>query len=196
MGSVLYQSGAKLQPLAATAFGHIMRITVLLFLLTLSFCSFEQTSNPFAHLKFDKVVIYDYEQNGEDPSLVNKGEILKGVKIKKLIQLDKVTIDKLNVKLGNKTSYGNYHADCFEPHLGIVYYFQNKIVADVLVCLDCNRLSSGIDIPATKQGRQGKGKNIYYTLDGLSKSFRQFLNDLLKKYDFSHQIKGASLFDK
>ena len=185
-----------MQSLYATVFGHIMRIITLLFLVTLSLCSFGQTSNPFINLKFDKVVIYDYEQNGENPALVDKGQILKDVKIKKQIQLGKATIDKLNTKLGDKKSYGNNHADCFEPHLGIVFYFQNKTVADVLVCLDCNRLSSSIDIPAIKQGRQGKGKETYYALDGLSKSFRHFLNDMLKKYNFSHQIKAGSMFDK
>jgi hypothetical protein len=128
--------------------------------------------------------------------LVDNGQISKSVKIKKQILLDKATADKLTVKFDDKKSYGNNHADCFKPHLGVVYYKQNKIVADVLVCLDCNQLSSSIDISALKQGRQGSGKDVYYTLDGLSKSFRQFLNSLLKKYNFYHQIKAGSMFDK
>jgi hypothetical protein len=173
-----------------------MQNITLLFLLTLSLSSNGQTKNPFSSLKFDKVIVYDYEPNGEDPSLVNKGQISTSVKIKKQVQLDKATIDKLNAKLGDKKSYGNNHADCFEPHLGIVYYLQNKIVGHVIICLDCNLLHSSIDIPALKQGKQGQGNNTYYTLDGLSKSFRQFLNNLLKKYNFSHQIKVGSMFDK
>lgn len=173
-----------------------MRTITLLFLLTLSFCSNGQTKNPFLSLKFDKVIIYDYEPNGENPSLVDKGQILKEVKIKKQIQLDKATIERLSAKLCDKKSYGNNHADCFEPHLGIVYYLQNKIVGHVIICLDCNLLSSSIDIPALKQGEQRHGKDVYYNLDGLSKSFRQFLNDLLKKHNFSHQIRGSSMFDR
>ena len=163
-----------------------MRNIALLFFLTLSLCSNGQTKNPFLSLKFDKVIIYDYEPNGEDPLLINdKGQISKGVKIKTQVQLDNATINNLNKKLGDKNSYGNNHADCFEPHLGIVYYWHDKIVGHVIICLDCNVLNSSIDIPAQKQGKQGQGKNVYYTLDGLSKSFRQFLNELLKKYNFS-----------
>lgn len=173
-----------------------MRNITLLFLLTLSVCSKGQTKNSFLTPKFDKVVIFDYEPYGENPSLVEKGRILKDVKIKKQIQLNKATIKKLNAKLGDKKSYGYVHADCFEPHLAIVYYLRNIIVLDVLVCLECNRLSSSVDIPATKQGKQGEGKNVYYVLDGLSNSFRQFLNNLLKKYNFSHQIKAGSIIYK
>jgi hypothetical protein len=180
----------------ATAFGHVMRIITLLLLLILSFCSNGQTKNPFLYLKFDKVIIYDYEPYGENPSLVDNGQILKAVKIKKQIQLDKAAIDRLNAKLGDRKSYGSNHAACFEPHLGIVYYLQYKIVANVIICLDCNLLSSSIDIPALKQGKHALGKDTYYTLDGLSKPFRQFLNDLLKKYNFSHQIQASSMFDK
>ncbi len=71
-----------------------------------------------------------------------------------------------------------------------------KIVAHISVCLDCNVLRSGIDIPAQKQGKVGEGNSAYYTADGLTKSFRQFLNDLLKRYNFSHQIKAGSSFDR
>jgi hypothetical protein len=172
-----------------------MRIIASVILSIFSICSFGQTTNPFLHLRFDKIIIYDYEPNEDNPSLVEKGQILKS-KIKKQIQLDKPIIDRLNTKLGDKKSYGNIRADCFEPHLGIVYYLENKIVADVLVCLECNRFSSSVDIPAANQGRQGKGKDVYYILDGLSKSFRQFINELLIKYNFSHQIKPGSMFDK
>ncbi len=152
--------------------------------------------NSLISLKFDKIIIYDYE-HGEDPSIIDsKGLLSKLVKIKKQIELDKATSNKLNLKLSKKESYGNSHADCFEPHLGIVYYLKNAIVGDVLICFDCNRLNSSTDIPAQKQGKHGKSENVYYTLDGLSKSFRHFINELLKKYSFSHQIKLGSMFDK
>jgi hypothetical protein len=173
-----------------------MRKMTLLLLLTFSFCSYGQTKNPFLSLKFDKVIIYDYQPHGENPSLVDNGQIIKAVTIKRQVELDRPTIEKLNAKLGDKKSYGSSHADCFEPHLGIVYYLQNKIVGNVIICLDCNLLSSSIDIPALKQGKQGQGKDTYYILDGLSKSFRQFLNDLLKKYNLSNQIKPGSMFDE
>ena len=72
----------------------------------------------------------------------------------------------------------------------------NKIVGNVLICMDCNVLRSSIDIPAQKQNKQGQGDKAYYLGDGMSKSFRLFINDLLIKNNFSQQIKSGSGFDK
>lgn len=163
-----------------------MRIISFILLLTLSLSSTGQTKNPFSNLKFDKVVFYDFEDVREKGSLIvdNNGKYLQT--IIKQVQLDTTTIKKLNIKPGDKKSYGNGTAACFDPHCGFVYFLKGKPVAQVTICLACNRLYSNIDIPAQKQGKQGK--DVYYILDGLSKSFRQFINGLLKKNKFAHQI--------
>jgi hypothetical protein len=174
-----------------------MRIISLVILVTISISANGQMSNPFLSFKFDRVVLYDYEPNGEDPSLVdNKGQILTHVKIKKQVQLDTSTIKKLNTKMGDKKSYGQVTAMCFEPHLGIVYYHNGSIVRSVLVCMNCNALRADIDIPAQHQNKQGEGNKTYYLGDGMSKSFRQYINELLIMYNFSHQVKKGSMFDK
>lgn len=183
--------------MSTTAIGHTIRIISLLLLTTLALSSNRQTKNPFLSFKFDKVVLYDYQPVGEDPALVdNKGQLLKNVKIKKQVQVDTVTINKLNKKLGDKKSYGQVIAMCFDPHLGIVYYLKGKVIRFVLVCMDCNALRADIDIPAQHQNKQGQGDKAFYLGDGMSKSFRQFLNGLLIKYNFSHQTKAGSMFDK
>lgn len=183
--------------LAATAFGHTMRFISLLLLVTLTLPSSGQTKNPFLSIKFDKVVLYDYQPAGEDRSLVDKkGKLVRTAKIKKQVQLDTATIKQLNKRLGDQKSYGQVTAFCFDPHLGIVYYLNGKIVRHVLVCMDCNAVRADIEIPAQKQNKQGQGDKAYYLGDGMSKSFRQFLNKLLKKYKFSHQIKVGSEFDR
>ena len=186
----------RLVIIRTTTFEHIMKNIALLFLLTLSLCSSGQTTNPFATLKFDKVVMYDFDGGkGSDLAIIDgKGQLAKSVS--KQIQLDKSTIIKLDTKLGDKKSYGGGTAACYNPHLGFVYYLNDKVVAHISICLGCNRLHSSINIPAQKQGKVGQGKDAYYMLNGLSKSFRQFLNDLLKKYNFSHQIKEGSAFDQ
>lgn len=173
-----------------------MRILSFVLLLILSLSSNGQTTNPFLNLKFDKVAIYDFEDVGEKGSLIvdNNGKFLQ--KVLKQVQLDSTTIKKLNFKLGDKKSYGNGTTACFDPHCGFVYFLKGKPVGQITICLGCNRLYSSIDIPAQKQGKQGQGKDAYYFLDGLSKSFRQFLNGLLKKNKFSHQIESSSHFDK
>src|SRR3954451_11109836 len=100
-----------------------MRIIALLILLTAFLCSNGQITNPFLSLKFDNVIMYDYEPHSKNPSLLDdKGQVLKTVEISKQVQLDQSTIEKLNKRIGGKQSYGQSTAMCFEPHLGIVYY--------------------------------------------------------------------------
>jgi hypothetical protein len=164
-----------------------MRFSGFLFFLILSF-PLKAQQNPFLALKFDKVIMYDFTGGkGSDLYIVDeKDELAKS--ISKQIQLDKATIAKLNEKLGNKKSYGAATAFCFDPHLGFVYYLKGKIVGHITICLDCNRLRSSISIAAQQQGKIGKGKDAYYISDGLSIPFRNFLNSLLVKNNFSHQI--------
>jgi len=141
--------------------------------------------------------MYDYQPNGEDPSLIDKyGNIIASVIIKKKVDVETEIINQLNQKLGDRKSYGQVTAMCFDPHLGVVYYLNGKVVRHVLVCLDCNALRADVDIPAQHQDKQGQGDKTYYQGEGMSKSFRKFLNGLLKKYNFSHQIKQGSDFDK
>ena len=141
--------------------------------------------------------MYDYQSAGEDHELIdNRGQFITSVKIKKQVQLDSATIKQLNKRLGDKKSYGQVTAMCFEPHLGIVYYLNGKIIRHVLVCIECNGLSADIDISAQHQDKQGQGDKAYYLGNGMSKFFRRYLNGLLIRYNFSHQIKAGSMFDK
>lgn len=171
-----------------------MRTIFFLLLLTLSLSSNGQTKNPLLNLKFDKVVFYDFQDIGEKGSLIvdNNGKYLQT--IIKQVQLDTGTIKQLNFKLGDKKSYGSGTASCFAPHCGFVYFLKGRPVEQITICLGCNKLYSSIDIPAQKQGKQGQGQDAYYIFDGLSKSFRQFLNGLLVKHKFTHQIEPGSHF--
>ena len=174
-----------------------MRIQILIFFfLTICLNIHAQQKNPFLTLQFDKVIVCDYESDGEHSyPLVDKNGNLTNI-IKKNVILDKQTINALNFKLGNKKSYGQVHADCFEPHFGILYYKMNKVVAQIEICLSCNVLSSSIQIPSQKQDKQGKGDKAYYLGNGMSKSFRKFINNIVKKNNFSHPIQPGSHFDK
>jgi hypothetical protein len=84
-------------------------------------------------------------------------------------------------------------AGCFDPHLGIVYYDKTKIVAYMSVCFGCNRLRSSIALAGEKHKA---GKDAYYMLDGMSKTFRHFLNTLLIKHKFPEQIPPGDSYDK
>jgi hypothetical protein len=171
-------------------------IALALVLSFLFFTSFAQGAKTFSSLKYDKVIIYDYSGSKDYYLHIidEQGRLAKTVT--KQATLTTTEINKLSKSLDSKSSYGGGSAACFDPHLGIVYYSKTKIVAYVSVCLDCNALDSSIDIAAQKQGKVGKGKDAYYILGGMSKTFRQFLNTLLIKYKFSHQIVPGEPFDK
>ena len=155
-----------------------------------------QENNPYKILQFDKVIFYDFKGEGNKSLIIidTKGNYQQ--KIIGQVILDKQTLISFNNKLGERKSYGAVTASCFDPHCGLVYFLKDKIVAQITICVECNRLYSTIDIPAKMQGKVGKGSDAYYLGDGLSKSFRKYLNQLLKKYNFSNQIKPGSFFDE
>ncbi|MET0299013.1 MAG: hypothetical protein ABW036_04600 [Flavitalea sp.] len=171
----------------------------ILFLIVTTICANvtkAQNANPFFKLRYDKVVFYDFESIGVKGAQIfdSKGHVLQ--KIIKQVDLKSQTVSTLNTRLGDRKSFGAGTAFCFDPHCGFVYFYKGKIVAQILVCLECNRLSSNIDIPAQKQGKQGSGIDAHYLAEGLSKSFRKYLNQLLITHEFSHQIETGSDFDK
>lgn len=167
----------------------------VLLLLSVSITSFGQSKNPYSKIKYDKVVFYDFIIESKGLLIMDEnGKYLQSI-IKK-VELDKSTISKLNYKLGDKKSFGAGTAACFDPHCGFVYFYKNIPVAQITICLGCNALSSTIELPAQEQGKQGKGKDAYFISDGMSKSFRKFINGLLIKHKFSNQIKPGSMFDK
>ncbi|MFL5740457.1 MAG: hypothetical protein ACJ75B_09600 [Flavisolibacter sp.] len=166
-----------------------MKILSLIFLLLFGLAVYGQANNPFLTLKFDKVIMYDFEpSDGKGGSIVeDNGQLTKN--IKKQILLDKQTWTNLDEKLGSKSSFGGAPAACYDPHLGFVYYYKSKIVGYINICMACNRLHSSIDIPAQKQGKvKLSDGSVEYLGIGMSKSFRQFLTSFLKRNNFSHQI--------
>ena len=164
-----------------------MKILIIILTLFSGVPLFAQQGNEFKNLKFDKVVMYDFEPIDKGGSIVEANGLLTNT-IKKQVQLDNLIVNKLNSKLGNKKSFGGAAAACFEPHLGFVYYLNNKIVGHITICLECNRLVSSIPIKVQKATKVGKGKDAYFLQNnGMSKPFRIFLNDLLKQNNFSDQ---------
>lgn len=155
-----------------------------------------QKTEALRQLKYDKVVFYDYANNGEkNESIVDQDGKYK-VHVLKSVVVDPATVRVLTEKLVSRNSYGKGTAFCFDPHCGFVFYLKDRPVCQIEICLACNRLNSSIDIEAQKQGKQGSGDDVYYLMDGLSKDFRKYINGLLKKYSFSHQITEGSDFDK
>jgi hypothetical protein len=141
----------------------------------------EEDLNPLLGLKFDHVCMYDYKPTSNINNRLiadNEGMLVPAENIKKIIQLDSLTIYKLTHLLGSSKSYGDDIMRCFIPHLAFVYFLDKKIVFHVSICLTCNNLQPSIDIPAHSTGR-----------GGMTKSLRDFLNDLLDKHEFSNNVR-------
>lgn len=144
-------------------------------------------SNPFDTLKFDKVIMFDFNEKGREIFIIDKnGRLDKSVT--KQIVLDEKTAEELNKRLGSSTSYVEGAGLCFFPHLGFVYYRRHEIVASITVCLMCHRLESSITIPAQIVGvLEDKGETLYAT-GGISDSMMDYLNNLVKVNKFSHPV--------
>ena len=157
----------------------------------------QKANNPFLKLKVDSIVFYDFGGNPEDEvvSIIQKDDKLSYSVIKS-VKLDKITGDYFTKLIGKKESYGGSTAQCFEPHLGVVYYYNKKPIAYINICLSCNKLSSSLAIKSQLQGKNGEGDKVYYTLDGMSNTFRQSIIALLVKFNFSHKLDGRKIFDK
>jgi len=122
---------------------------------------------------------YDYDSSSSlgDMLIVNKnGLITDSLNIKKVVELDNLTANELIHRLGDSKSYGDDVMRCFIPHLGFVFFHNKKIVFHVSICLTCNNIKPGIEIPAHTAGR------------GMTIAFRNFLNNLLHKHSFSNNV--------
>jgi hypothetical protein len=130
-------------------------------------------------LSFDKVMMY-YFNGGmrSDLSVVDaSGHIARSMT--KQFVLDKESALSLTKKLGEKESFNDEMAACFEPGLGFVYYLKGKIVLSITVCLGCNIVVSSIPLDPKKPDKFWAGG---YFVGSPSKPFLAFLNRLLKRY--------------
>ena len=117
------------------------------------------SNNVFANVDYDKVVAYSYNGERGNEIINNKGTLAGEIKSK--VELNESQIIKFTNLLCNKSTYDGAVASCFDPHLGIVFYKNNKPAAYVSICLDCNNLVSSIKIPNSNDGFSRDGeKNI------------------------------------
>ena len=142
----------------------------------------QESTNPLLSLDFDRVCMYDYDNEpatGWDDLLIVKkdGMLTTAENIKQVVELDSLTTKELVHMLGDSKSYGDDIMRCFIPHLAFIFYRGTEIVFHVSICLTCNNLRPSIAIPAHTAGR------------GMTILFRTFLNDLLDKHGFSHNVR-------
>jgi hypothetical protein len=149
----------------------------------------KKNSNPFLSLNFNKAIAYDYE-GGKGEGVI---EIIdsNGVLAPTVTKSRELTIKQKNLVthlFGSNSTYGEGYAACFEPHLGILFFYNDKVVAYLSICLECNYLSSSFLIPATSFKKIKVSDDFEYSAEGFSKIGRRKINSLCKELNFDHCV--------
>lgn len=101
---------------------------------------------PFDTLKFNKAVAYEFDGRREKFFVFKN----KSQTVIRQTALKQKEVNNLCKLFSSKSSYGGITAACFEPHLCICFFQNNKCVMEISICLSCNYLDTTIEIPATK----------------------------------------------
>lgn len=115
----------------------------------------------FPGVPFERVVAYRMYGKGAY-SIVEKDNTLyeKGVDISSSVVLNPTQVRTLLAFINDTTSYGGGLASCFIPHDGLVFYDQeNKIVAHLTICFECNYLRASPSIPILESKKISRGFN-------------------------------------
>lgn len=172
-----------------------MKIITVIFVL---FSLVTSAQNPYTALVYDSLVIYDYGFEGEGESNIKQtGKYYSFItKPAKSVKLTKAEAKEFSFRINADSSYGQGVASCFDPHFAAFYYKGGKVIANVEICIACNRLDPTLDITAPyKNPQKTDDGDVYYIDNGLSRSYRLYLKALLNKYGFSHAPTGESIFD-
>lgn len=150
--------------------------------------------NPFQDLEYDLVVAYEFQGDGAkviEHCLKNEKD-----KISKSFELEDSQIQYLEKLVISNSSYGNTTAFCFDPHLGIVYYNQGKVVFSIDICLGCNYLESSVEIPATRFNMIRVSDDYSYPAKGFSKETRKSIHAFCKQLGFDKYLEPLeSIYD-
>jgi len=155
-----------------------------------------ESNAPFDTLDYDKVIAYDYEGKESNWSIIDENGKLEST-VKQQKNLNQSQVDDLTFFLGDVETYGAQRAACFEPHLGIVFYKKNNIVAHFSICLECNYMISSIRIPAASHKKIRINSEYEDPQNGFSKIGRKKINDLCRQLNFSHCLDTLNtIFDE
>ncbi|KUJ61646.1 hypothetical protein AR687_11955 [Flavobacteriaceae bacterium CRH] len=73
-----------------------------------------------------------------------KGQYISTIQKKQ--KLNKEQISKLNSIFNNKKMFENPNiANCYEPRLGFVYFKNNEVICQTIVCIGCSRFQSSAE---------------------------------------------------
>jgi hypothetical protein len=130
----------------------------------------KKAKRPFKHLHYNKVIAYEYQGFvGERVVEIVENSKLAST-IKKQSGLNQEQVNNVTALLGANSTYGEGYASCFQPRLGIVFFNDTNIVYHASICLECNRLRSSMEIPATRVKYIEIDDDYKYPAEGFSKT--------------------------
>lgn len=109
-----------------------------------------KTKNHLSYIRgfdCDSVIGIDYIGfSGEDfyTPINEKGQYISTIRKKQ--KLSEEQISKLNSIFSNKKMFDNPNiASCYEPRLGFVYFKNNEVICQTIVCISCSRFQSSAE---------------------------------------------------
>jgi len=142
--------------------------------------------SPFDGLVFNKAIAYDYDGSKGEPALyIVENELLAPTIIRQHALNEREATQILRL-FSNPSSYGGAPAFCFDPHLGIVLYYNDSIVAHISICVSCLRLRSSPPIAATSLKKIEIDESYTYDAEGFSESTIDKINKFCHQWSFRH----------
>lgn len=142
---------------------------------------------PFNHLDYDKIIAYDFEGDEEQYHAPIDRQGMFIPIIEKQQFLSQQQADRILKVLTKNSSYGEASAACFNPHLGLVFFKNNKKINQISICLDCNGSASEIDIPARRHRVFNKGTDDEYAFTGFTPRGKAAIIGLCKELKLHYQ---------
>ena len=171
-----------------------MKLTFALLVLSVPLLTNGQT-NPFDSISYDKVIAYEFQ--GDGGRLIQHCLENERDKISKTIELSNNQVELMELTLTSNSSYGSTTASCFDPHLALIYYKDEKVQATVDICLECNYLISSIEIPAISHEMIRISEDYSYPAKGFSKLARKSIHQFCTEIGFIKYLKPLeSIFDE
>ena len=147
----------------------------------------KSNGDPFKMMDYDKIIAYDFKGDEKtfDAAIDKNGKFIPIIEKQQFLTQNQA--DEILKALSNKKSYGEAGAACFNPHLSLVFFKNDKKVNQISICLDCNGSSAEVEIPARKHRIFNKGKEDEYFFTGFTPYGKNALKNLCREIGFYYK---------
>lgn len=129
-----------------------------------------KTKSNLSYLKgfeCDSVIGIDYIGfSGEDfyTPINKKGQYISTIRKKQKLTEEQIT--RLNSILSNKKMFENPNiAGCYQPRLGFIYFKNNEVICQTIVCISCSQLESSAETASSHGNFNEKANSKFKKLN-------------------------------